>query len=109
MRIPAQLSSAIVTPVVRAIGLTRFSIAALLRVVLMILMFSVAARVLAQSAGVAADSATDGALLGLWGTEQVFGPLVRGSLTIDGRGSQWRASIAGFDVPVVHGLLTGKT
>lgn len=41
-----------------------------------------------------------GALAGVWGAEQSLGPLVRGALTIDGRGAQWRASIAGFDVPV---------
>jgi hypothetical protein len=40
------------------------------------------------------------ALVGLWGCEQSFGPLVRGELTIDGRGQQWRARIAGYDVPV---------
>jgi CubicO group peptidase (beta-lactamase class C family) len=39
-------------------------------------------------------------LAGLWGTEQSFGPLVRGTLTIDARQSQWRAAIAGFEVPV---------
>jgi CubicO group peptidase (beta-lactamase class C family) len=135
MRIPAQLSSAIVVgcyrvfgafvaPVVRAISLTRFSIAALtgdlrawlcsllentcdltkiyrtvIRVALIVLIFSSAAKVLAQNPAVEADAGPN-ALLGLWGSEQVFGPLVRGSLTIDGRESQWRASIAGFNVPV---------
>jgi CubicO group peptidase (beta-lactamase class C family) len=39
-------------------------------------------------------------LVGLWGTEQSFGPLARGTLTIDARQAQWRAAIAGFDVPV---------
>ena len=39
-------------------------------------------------------------LLGLWGTEQSFGPLVRGTLTIDARQTQWRAAIAGFQVSV---------
>jgi CubicO group peptidase (beta-lactamase class C family) len=39
-------------------------------------------------------------LVGVWGSEQSLGPLVHGALTIDGRGPQWRASIAGFDVPV---------
>jgi CubicO group peptidase (beta-lactamase class C family) len=41
-------------------------------------------------------------LVGLWGTEQSFGPLVRGTLTIDARQSQWRAAIAGFEVSVVR-------
>jgi CubicO group peptidase (beta-lactamase class C family) len=40
------------------------------------------------------------ALAGLWGVELDLGPLVRGPLTLDGRGAQWRAQIAGFDVPV---------
>jgi len=39
-------------------------------------------------------------LAGLWASEQVLGPLVRGTLTIDARGSAWRARIAGFDLPV---------
>jgi len=42
------------------------------------------------------------ALAGVWGTEQSFGPLVRGMLTIDGRHAKWRASIAGFTFPVDH-------
>ena len=42
----------------------------------------------------------DDVLVGVWGSEQSLGPLVRGALTIDGRKPQWRASIAGFDVPV---------
>ena len=42
------------------------------------------------------------ALAGVWGTEQSFGPLVRGILTIDGRQAKWRASIAGFTFPVDH-------
>jgi CubicO group peptidase (beta-lactamase class C family) len=70
------------------------------RVASIVLIFSFAAKLLAQDAGVAAGSAPDRALLGVWGSEQVFGPLVRGSLTIDGRESQWRATIAGFDVPI---------
>jgi CubicO group peptidase (beta-lactamase class C family) len=70
------------------------------RVALIVLMLSFAAKVLAQDGGVAADSASDSSLSGVWGSEQVFGPLLRGSLTIDGRKSQWHATIAGFDVPV---------
>lgn len=46
----------------------------------------------------------DQPLVGLWGTEQSFGPLVRGTLTIDGRQPQWRARIAGFDVPTDRNL-----
>jgi CubicO group peptidase (beta-lactamase class C family) len=42
------------------------------------------------------------ALVGLWGTEESLGPLVRGGLTIDTRLPQWRAAIAGFNVPVQH-------
>src|SRR5215469_9345791 len=45
-------------------------------------------------------TALDNPLVGLWGTEQSFGPLVRGTLTIDGRQPQWRAATAGFDVSV---------
>lgn len=41
-----------------------------------------------------------GVLAGVWGTELSLGRLVRGALTIDGREPDWRASIAGFDVPV---------
>ena len=39
-------------------------------------------------------------LLGLWGGEIVFGPLIRGQLTIDGRGQEWIASVKGFDAIV---------
>lgn len=41
-------------------------------------------------------------LVGLWGTDQSFGPLAGGTLTIDGRQAQWRASIAGFEVSMEH-------
>src|SRR5690349_9016158 len=41
-------------------------------------------------------------LIGLWGVEQPVGPLVRGELVIDARASEWRASIAGYEVPVQH-------
>lgn len=40
------------------------------------------------------------ALPGLWGCEQVFGPAVRGELTIDGRGDVWRARVGGYETPV---------
>ncbi len=55
---------------------------------------------LASSVAVMAQAAAKGdqPLVGLWGTEQSFGPLVRGTLTIDARQPQWRASIAGFQV-----------
>src|SRR5580700_6907252 len=39
-------------------------------------------------------------LVGVWGSEQVFGPAVRGQLTIDARSAEWHARIAGFDVPI---------
>ncbi|WP_426753716.1 serine hydrolase domain-containing protein [Myxococcus sp. Y35] len=37
-------------------------------------------------------------LPGLWGNETSFGPKVQGALTVDGRQSEWRVRIAGFDV-----------
>src|SRR5690348_13046186 len=40
-----------------------------------------------------------GPLLGLWGCETTFGPLVRGLLTLTRERSGWTASIAGFQVP----------
>lgn len=40
-------------------------------------------------------------LVGLWGNETVFAPQVAGTLVIDGRSSEWRASIAGLEA-VVH-------
>jgi len=42
------------------------------------------------------------ALEGLWGAERTFGPIAHGPLTIDGRGTPWIASIAGFTVTVRH-------
>ena len=42
------------------------------------------------------------ALVGLWGFEQILGPLVAGELTVDGRGPEWRARIAGYDVVVTR-------
>jgi len=39
-------------------------------------------------------------IVGLWGSEQTLGPMVRGQLTIDGRGRDWQARIAGYEVPV---------
>src|SRR5215472_433708 len=49
-----------------------------------------------------AASTTASALAGLWGSEQMFGPTIRGQLTVDTRHSQWCAEIAGFLVPVEH-------
>jgi CubicO group peptidase (beta-lactamase class C family) len=40
------------------------------------------------------------ALIGVWGSENVFGPAVRGVLTLDTSQPEWRARIAGFDVSV---------
>jgi hypothetical protein len=48
------------------------------------------------------DESPQGTLVGVWGTELNLGPLVRGRLLIDGRQAQWRAAIAGFNVPVQH-------
>lgn len=53
-----------------------------------------------QSAS-AVSSAAD-VLVGLWGSEQMFGPTIRGQVTIDARNSQWCAQIAGFLIPVEH-------
>jgi CubicO group peptidase (beta-lactamase class C family) len=43
------------------------------------------------------------ALVGVWGSENRFGPAVRGELTINTRQPQWRASIAGLDAPIRRG------
>jgi CubicO group peptidase (beta-lactamase class C family) len=51
-----------------------------------------------EHVGVLADEK----LVGLWGVEQMYGPLVRGELTIDGRSDEWRAHIAGCDAVVQH-------
>lgn len=46
----------------------------------------------------------DAGLVGLWGSETVFGPLARGRLTLANRGAVWTARIAGYEVePVVRG------
>jgi CubicO group peptidase (beta-lactamase class C family) len=37
-------------------------------------------------------------LSGIWASEQSFGPLVRGRLTIDARNKPWQGSIAGFNL-----------
>jgi CubicO group peptidase (beta-lactamase class C family) len=46
------------------------------------------------------QTAASDALVGIWGSENSFGPSVRGELTLDAGQPQWRARIAGFDVPV---------
>ncbi|HWX67879.1 MAG TPA: serine hydrolase domain-containing protein [Rhodanobacter sp.] len=53
-------------------------------------------------AALAAEPARAGAdrLLGLWGNETVFAPQIAGTLVIDDRGGEWRASIDGFDAAV---------
>jgi CubicO group peptidase (beta-lactamase class C family) len=56
----------------------------------------------AQPSGALPEGQPVLALVGLWGCEQSFGPLVRGELTIDARGGEWRARIAGYEVPVEH-------
>ncbi|NNC16314.1 serine hydrolase [Corallococcus exiguus] len=38
-------------------------------------------------------------LVGIWGSERVLGPQVRGELTLVREGTTWRAHIAGFDAP----------
>jgi hypothetical protein len=47
-------------------------------------------------------NASDEKFLGLWGAEQMSGPIVRGELTIDTREKEWHAYIAGFDAVVEH-------
>ncbi|HEV2111734.1 MAG TPA: serine hydrolase [Gammaproteobacteria bacterium] len=49
-----------------------------------------------------ADAPTADTLVGLWGSERVFGPAVAGSLTLDGRSEPWQASVAGFEARVQH-------
>ncbi len=51
------------------------------------------------AAPVPTDAAAE-SLVGIWGSEQVLGPQVRGELTLTRGESAWRARIAGFDVPV---------
>lgn len=50
-----------------------------------------------------ADAApADDKLVGLWGSERVFGPAAQGPLTLDGRGEDWQVELAGFKAPVRH-------
>ena len=50
----------------------------------------------------APPSASPDKLTGVWGASRVFGPEVQGPLTLDGRGTDWQAEIAGYRVPVTH-------
>jgi len=50
-----------------------------------------------------ADAASpEDKLVGLWGVEQVFGPQLQGTLSIDSRGGEWVAEVAGYQAPVWH-------
>jgi CubicO group peptidase (beta-lactamase class C family) len=57
---------------------------------------------LSALAGAADGSAGPQKLVGLWGSENLYGPTVRGELVIDGRADAWQARLAGFDVAVTH-------
>ncbi|MEP7324867.1 MAG: serine hydrolase domain-containing protein [Gemmatimonadota bacterium] len=41
-------------------------------------------------------------LIGIWASENAFGPAIRGELTITREGDSWRASIRTLEVPVMH-------
>ena len=45
---------------------------------------------------------TGSKLLGLWGSENLYGPQTRGTLVIDGRGETWQAKLTGFQVVVTR-------
>lgn len=66
--------------------------------------FSVALLLCASALAVGAQSppAVDSAAVGLWWAEHMEGPAVRGELTVDVRGTEYRARVAGFDVPVTR-------
>lgn len=49
---------------------------------------------------VPADAAAPPDLVGLWGNETVSGPLLAGTITVDGRQAPWRASVGGLSVAV---------
>lgn len=53
---------------------------------------------LALSANTRASEPSD--IIGLWGNETVSGPLLSGELTVDGRQTPWRASMAGVSATV---------
>src|SRR5258705_5743200 len=65
-----------------------------------VILFSLSA--FSQTPSADAHQSSADALVGLWGVEQILAPTVGGELTIDGRGPQWRASIAGLDAPGQH-------
>jgi CubicO group peptidase (beta-lactamase class C family) len=65
------------------------------RIAVFYLILTFATAAIAQSKEPNADI-----LVGLWGVEKDLGPLVRGELVVDGRGQDWRARVAGYDVPV---------
>ena len=54
------------------------------------------------AAGCHAGTPASDKLVGLWGSERVFGPQVSGALTLDGRGDSWQAAIGGFTAAVQH-------
>lgn len=64
--------------------------------------YAAAVAFLALSAAHADSPATADKLIGLWGNEQVFGPVVSGELTVDSRADAWIAHIAGYQLPVQH-------
>jgi len=53
----------------------------------------------ARAAGPAEPSGTE-KIAGLWGFEKVLGPRARGPISLDGRGGEWRGSVAGYGAPV---------
>jgi CubicO group peptidase (beta-lactamase class C family) len=67
----------------------------IVRSLALLLVLLMATRVVAQPPSI--DPAV---LLGLWGSEQVLGPAVRGQLSLDGRGSGWTAEVGGYQVDV---------
>ena len=46
-----------------------------------------------------ADASAD-ALIGLWGAQETLGPAVSGDLALERHGTQWHATIAGYDAVV---------
>jgi CubicO group peptidase (beta-lactamase class C family) len=45
-----------------------------------------------------APAPDDSSLVGIWGAEESYGPLVRGELTVLQRAGKWEAHIAGFEI-----------
>src|SRR6185503_8390681 len=56
----------------------------------------------AQADAAPAPASDADKLVGLWGSERVFGPAAAGTLTLDGRREDWQAEVAGFKAPVRH-------